>query len=483
MNEASKVGVTAAGGALALGLLGDLLLRATPWGLNLTAWAIGLIAAYYCARRFSTEPRGASVRWLTGGVALFAVMFAWRDSGTLKTLDLISCIVLLGLHASCARIGPMFSVSVGGILRSAVVLPIQALTGAFTLLLGDITWSAIPRNGWSKQTFGVIRGVLIAAPLLLLFGALLASADTVFEHFLELAFNWDYSQLFNHVSLFLLCAWLAAGLLNALLRSSIPQAAAVASRKFSLGTVEIATVLGLLNLLFLSFVVVQLRYFFGGAALVQQTVGLTYAQYARQGFFELVAVAALVLPLLLALRALLREEESRARGLFQWLAGVEVALLFVIMASAMIRMKLYESEYGLTELRLYTSVFMGWLAVVFVWFTATVLRNRRPRFAIGALLSALAAVAILHAANPDAAIVRANLAHMAAGHVFDADYAASLGTDAVPVLAAALPRLDPQTRATVLTALRGDRRTLHRQDWRTASFSDWQASFALRAIR
>ena len=59
---------------------------------------------------------------------------------------------------------------------------------------------------------------------------------------------------------------------------------------FSLGGIEIGTVLGCLNILFLAFIVVQFRYFFGGTAQVQVAPGLSYAVYARRGFFELVTV-------------------------------------------------------------------------------------------------------------------------------------------------------------------------------------------------
>ena len=61
-----------------------------------------------------------------------------------------------------------------------------------------------------------------------------------------------------------------------------------------LGIVELGIVLGLLDVLFLAFVLVQFRYLFGGAELVQVSATLTYAEYARRGFFELVAVAALL---------------------------------------------------------------------------------------------------------------------------------------------------------------------------------------------
>src|SRR5205085_5750237 len=140
----------------------------------------------------------------------------------------------------------------------------------------------------------------------------------------------------------------------------------------------------LLDALFLCFVCVQVRYLFGGATWVAQVAGLTYAEYARRGFFELVWATALVLPLLLALHWLLRTDDRAAQRIFRALAAAQLVLLFVVIASALTRMRLYQREYGLTELRLYTTAFMGWLALVFVWFAATVLRGARERFACGA---------------------------------------------------------------------------------------------------
>ncbi len=242
--------------------------------------------------------------------------------------------------------------------------------------------------------------------------------------------------------------------------------------------VETGTILGLLNLLFLSFVLVQMRYLFGGSALVQATAGLTYTQYARTGFFELVWVAGLVLPLLLGLHWLQRPEDARAHRLFSWQAAVQVGLLFVIMASALMRMRLYQSEFGLTELRLYTTAFMGWLAVVFVWFSLTVLRGQRSRFAFGAAVAAFCIVFALHLVNPDAAIVRANLAHATQARPFDADYAATLSADAAPALANALSILPPLAQGKVSAHLL--RNWSRGGDWRSWS---WGRAWAFHAVQ
>src|SRR2546423_1508317 len=110
--------------------------------------------------------------------------------------------------------------------------------------------------------------------------------------------------------------------------SSSPVGARPTSR-FALGVVEVGVVLGLLDALFLGFVCVQVRYLFGSAAWVAATGGLTYAEYARRGFFELSWATALALPLLLALHWLLRADDRLALRVFRALALVQLALLFV----------------------------------------------------------------------------------------------------------------------------------------------------------
>ncbi len=148
---------------------------------------------------------------------------------------------------------------------------------------------------------------------------------------------------------------------------------------FTLGTIETIIILGLVDLLFLSFVLFQLPYLFGGMELVQNTPDFKLADYARRGFGELVAVAALVLPMLLFSHWLLRRETKRLVTTFRVLAGIQIALVFVVMASAAQRLILLTGEagYGLTTVRFYPMVFMVWLSVIFMWFAVTVLRGAR----------------------------------------------------------------------------------------------------------
>ena len=91
-------------------------------------------------------------------------------------------------------------------------------------------------------------------------------------------------------------------------------------------------------------------------------------------------MAVLTLPLLLLGDWLLRDE-GRGRRTFRWLAGTLLLLLGVVILSALQRMRLYLDQYGLTELRLYATGGILWLAAVCAWFSVTVLRGKRQAFA------------------------------------------------------------------------------------------------------
>jgi hypothetical protein len=147
----------------------------------------------------------------------------------------------------------------------------------------------------------------------------------------------------------------------------------------------------------------------------------------------------------------LRKESRTTEWLFRIFAGIQIALLFVIMASAVQRLVLLTGNlgYGLTTIRLYPLIFMSWLAIVFIWFGATVLRGYRNYFAWGALWSAFLILGATHVLNPDAFIVKTNLRLMQEGRMFDAVYNSNLSDDGLPALMESFTNLDPSDQKVV----------------------------------
>lgn len=451
-----------------LGVLADALLRALPWGLNVLLWVFALVAFIVWIGRGKTE------LWTKGGACLvlpsilFAMDFIWRDSQPLAVLDLFALWVTACLAVFRAQGGRIFASGLADYAIGAVVACASALLGPPFLVLRDIPWGKIFSGRFLGKGLAVGLGTLLAVPPTIIFALLFANADPVFASLLRDFLHFNFLTLLSHVFLFSFFAWTSAGLLRGLLiGNELAWARSVRPPRVSLGMVEIGVVLGAVNLIFLIFVIVQFRYFFGGAGLVQATTGLTYAEYARRGFFELVTASALVLPLLLGCHWLLGKLAAREEWIFRSFAGTLLALVFAVMVSALERMRLYQSEYGMTELRLYTTAFMAWLAVVLIWFVMTVLTGRRERFAGGALIAGYALIVVLHTLNPNALIAEVNTARARQGLRFDAHYTASLGADAVPILVPALRDLAPADRCAIRIRLL--------EHWSGPAYSDWRS--------
>jgi hypothetical protein len=318
-----------------------------------------------------------------------------------------------------------------------------------------VPWARFGRQVRGRQSAAVARGLAIGLPLLALFGGLFVAADAVFEN-LVVSSVPDLRHVWLHLLVAAGIAWLACGLLRDLLATRDEQRLVAAElgavripKRLLIGPTEVAVALGIVNLVFAAFVAVQIRYLFGGQGLVESRVHLTYAEYARHGFFELLAVSLLVLPLLFGAHALLRHRSPFSLRLVRSLSAVQIALVLVVMASALERMRLYQREYGLTELRIYATGVIIWLGFVFAWMAWTVVRSRPRLFVTGALVAGFVATLALNVVDPDALIARTNLDRPP----IDVAYLGGLSDDAVPVLLERLPALEPRLRAPLAAAL------------------------------
>jgi hypothetical protein len=482
---------------LVLGVTGDALLRAPgPPGLNMFLWVVAIaLAAYVLQRRAGLELDRGRVAWLAITV-LFAAGLAWRDSPPLKLLAL-GC-ATFGFALAAYRVGAAWVRRAGVFryLRAWGTGALHAWTAAALVFVDATRSTPRPdiggRTGW-RRAAAVARGLAIAMPLVVVFAALFMSADAVFADLVLNIVRIDFDLIASHLVLFLVCAWLGIGYLRGYVTGTeLPPLRVLwrdgplldlVPRRPTLGITEVATALAALDLLFLLFVIVQFRYLFGGDALVQVTPDLTYAEYARRGFFELVFAAVLVVPVLLAADWLLARRQQGDDLVFRALAGVQIALVLAITASALHRLRLYHASYGLTESRFYAMVLLIWIGVMLLWLAATVLRGRRDIFAFGALAAGLSTVALLFVINPDAIVARTNVARMASADAsvrFDVAYATSLSADAVPVLIDALSALPADVQCPLARHLLRRWPPARERSLRSWSWSAARASDAVR---
>src|SRR5690606_40152679 len=88
---------------------------------------------------------------------------------------------------------------------------ITSVIGPFMLLGSDIDWKQMPGNRVSRHAFAVLRGLAIAIPLLLIFGALFMAADAAFEGLVNRTLNFELDTVISHLVLTSIFAWLTAG--------------------------------------------------------------------------------------------------------------------------------------------------------------------------------------------------------------------------------------------------------------------------------
>jgi hypothetical protein len=461
--------------ALTMGLLADVLLRVPGRpGINLTLWALAGTLVIVLLLRQRSDPPSRESWWFIGGAVLFATDLAFRDAEALAAFSLFAAIVLLGLAAGRAATAWASRAQVSDVVFSAVRVGLLSAAGPLGWGRGEPD-PALRASGFARRGRTLLRGTLMALPALFLLGALLMSADEVFARIVSDTFQVDFEVLVQHAVITAVFAWLTAGFLRALFVRDDEIMGYLRVPQPALAAAEVSVALWILNLLFIAFMAVQLRYLFGGADLVEVTAGLTYAEYARQGFFELVATATLVVPILLAADWSVARNAARSRTAFRGAAIVLVVLLLGVIASAAYRMRLYQEAYGLTEDRLYVSVFIVWLTVVLVWLVLTVLRERRERFALGSIMAGLMCIAGLYVVNPHAVIARVNLDRAVAGAQYDGRYLYALSADAVPVIVDRLELLPDIERCDAVRLLKERWSGERRGGWRTWNLSDWRA--------
>ncbi|MCK9496048.1 MAG: DUF4173 domain-containing protein [Dehalococcoidia bacterium] len=464
--------------AVALGVFADVLFYDAALGLNAPLWIGALVAAVlYISRHREERASTVEVACLALSFAASAAL-AWRGSPALQALLFLASGAFLVLGVAVRSGLPWRRAGVAVLLGGLFAAGIAIAAGVYRVQASLELHNHVLRR--SKEGAGTTaRIVVIGAPLLLIFGLLFASADAVFEDHLADLIRIDLGPVVQHLFWLLAGAWFAGGVTWATFEGrlfEVPEPRLPEARRLKAS--EVGVVLGALAVLFAAFVAVQLRYLFGGHDLVQDTVGLTYAEYARRGFFELVAAAVLLLPVLL-LADWARRRGARANTIYRVLAALLVSLLFVVMLSAVQRMRVYEEAYGLTEARLYVVAVLLWLAAVFALFFRTLLLGRNDWFVAGSVGAAAGVLAILVAIAPDALIASRNIERASVEHPFDAYHAAGLGADAAPILARDLDRLSPSDACIVARSLLdhwGDGSGDDLRSW------NWSRAAAARAV-
>ncbi len=444
---ATRTTTVVAVAAVATGLAADYLVRAPAWGMNVPIAAL-LVAGAGMA--VTSRDGHRSLRWSWLASLFFAAMWAVRDGEQLLAVDFLAAVSLASLPLLR---GAGVSIRVAGLI-DLCVLPFRTARAA---LGGAFDFARATRTGRFSSEISASRaravgaGVLLSVPLVLLFGALFTSADPVFDRTVSTVLGRNVGRLLSHTATAAAFAWATAGYLWFLTRPA--RGGKPGLNLPALGGAQVLTPLAATAVLFGLFIGVQVTSLFGGAAFVETTTGLTFAAYARGGFFQLVLASMLVLPLVYWAPVAAGPLDAKATRWLRTLLALQLALTALVLASALWRMMLYVRTYGLTEDRVNGLAVMLWIAGTLAIFAATVVRGRPQPAVFGSVLAAVITLAALNLANPQALIARYNLAHQA-GREIDFKHLARLGGDAVPILATRVDLVPAADRCQLITTLR-----------------------------
>ena len=430
-------------------------------------WPAALVTAWFADFMFWGKAPGISVPIWISVVLLVGFLLSWR-AGARPSIGSLLLAVLIVFYAAVFAFrsdGPVSFFSALMVGGGLILLAATFLSGNWTSYrIVDyineglkVVWGTIsrpflsfstpsaeptaeektaPKSNWRKIA-PILRGVVIAVPVLAVFIALFASADPVFNEGFRRLFNIE--KLPEHLFRLVLILILGFGLVGAYLHAILPSKRAEKPdpsktwMKPFLGWTETGILLGAVDILFIVFVILQIRYLFGGSANINET-GFTYSQYAVRGFNELVWVASLSLLLFLVLGTITKVEKKGQRIGFTALVVVLMANVLVILASSLTRLTLYESTYGFTVLRTLPHVFIYWLGALVIAAAVLELLQMRGRFGLALLVAVIGFTMTLTLINVDGFIVRKNVARAMIGEELDVRYLNSLSNDAVPAI-------------------------------------------------
>lgn len=343
-----------------------------------------------------------------------------------------------------------------GIL-SFISLPIVLFASWFGDIVGfvsNLKFSRIKDNRVRSIIKRVSVGVVISIPFLFLFMLLFSSADAVFGEYISNFFVKIFGSWFKDFTSFISLVTKVgiAGLVsiyfmvfNFSLWNQDSKLANYIEKHMSKGVFRMkqswdpltsSVFLGMLNLLFLSFVAVQFVYLFAGNKnILGEDANYTYAEYARRGFAELVFVALLVYLIIYLLSFKVQIRSTIQKVIFRANYVLMVLLTLIITFSSQMRLLLIEDTYGFTNIRFvghYTTVV---IAVLFLMLLISALvRNSTKFISISTFVVIFGALTVYAMFPSDYYVAKMNYNRFIEDDRIDMPYMFNLSDEAVPVL-------------------------------------------------
>ena len=457
---------------LVLGFLYCNMIQINVLGAGVTIFTVTLCAVtlLYFKKAGIKQTRKTMV-WL-GLIALSSVYFTLFDGYVERIFNFLFLSVAF-IYWVCLSTGRQLDQKIsiyiiGDMINQGFVVPFSNFSGCICGLK-EIT----AKNKHGRSIFSVVIGIIIFLPILFAVVQLLTSVDMAFDALVTRLFNMiSIGNLFPYILEFIIgipVAFYLYGLLygnktgrhaDKIQKSSIDQLAATLSFAPKLTIYGAMTAF---NLIYMTFFFAQASYLFSAFSdHLPET--MTYAEYARRGFFELCTVAGINLAVMTVSYLFIKKEAGEADGAIKIpkTLRVETAVLCIftmlLIVTAISKMAMYIEGFGLTQLRVYTTWFM---VLLFFIFAIVLIRqvkkfNASRMIVIGFIILFMG----LCYGNTDGMITKYNIERYEAGTLEFVDDVAlyKLSDAAAPYLYDAYQKSDdPAVKELIFTRLTGAR--------------------------
>ncbi|MBQ4086822.1 MAG: DUF4173 domain-containing protein [Clostridia bacterium] len=366
---------------------------------------------------------------------------------------------------------------------------LKYLTEAICRFFAPLTAFTLPFRWVSELTSGktglikrILLALLLALPCALILVFILSHADMVFSMKTESVFS-RLTDGFRLHSVWLILCGICAGLyaFGCLYTAHVGVALSEKEKKSIRCDLMIVNIfLAVILAVYTLFVIIQFRYLFAGDTLPS---GLSYTEYARKGFFELLGLTGVNIFLILLVIHLTRESEGIWTKITRMLLHYLCAVTVVLLISSFYRMYLYTADDGLTRLRFFV---MGFLVFEAIGLLFTFLYIAKPKFSItGVYLTlALTYYCLLNLVPTDNIIAQNQIDKYLVGEREGIDYVFTLSTDAAPAMEALYAKTnDTNLHAQILTFLSTKTASDIPKRWQRYNLSHTHASEVLNDLK
>lgn len=472
--------------ALGFVVLYNFLFFKTGFGIGTTLFVLFLNIYFFLTKNNEKHLNLALFSSVTS--VLFAFLFAFVGNGIVQLIDL----TLSFFFALTSLYLYRFSGSLLFKIFHFLFIPLGVIEKSLGSLLNSFKQADQTVDSPKNSHSSLIRGFLITIPIFVILLILLTQADPIFNKFAG-----DFFKNIGErtvISAILFTALLSLGLTKFLPKTHDAVNETISEGKSSELLIITSSIIGL----FAIFIIIQFRYLFLGVGereLHELGINsLTYSEYVRKGFFELLIAASIVCGVILYIFKYLHNLKDSSKQLIQISSALLTIETGLLLLSAVKRLALYADAHGLTRARVFGFIFLIWLALLLTIFFIRVFRELREKeFFASASFVTITALILINIINIDNLIAQ-KYKPTVNGEV-DYYYLTSLSTDAASswqesiqyaentvTKLESLNEITPEDNRKLYWAMRTTQQlkikiaaVLEKNTWQTFNFSEYQA--------